>query len=778
MVKSIAGPDGIFVYDDAVAPLFVDHFKSFLGLQDPLVVPDMPNHLFQNTLSLADSLEKIRSISDKEIKDALFQIGNDKAPESDGFSSKFFKAAWPIVGKDVQIAVHNFFYSGRLTKEINHTLLCFIPKIPNATRVSDFRPISCCTVLYKIISKIICDRIKPYLGGIVSPTQSAFIPGRRISDNILMAHELVAGYQKDTGKLRCAFKIDLRKAYDTVDWRFLLWMMKGFGFHPVLCRWIDEMLSTSSFSIALNGETEGFFKGARGLRQGDPISPYLFTLVMEGFSMLLGLCIQEATNFQYHQGCEDMQITHLCFADDLFVFTGANLESVEVLKKALDMFRTRSGLEPNLSKSEVFFCNVSLNDRQVILNSLPLVAGLFPIRYLGVPLSSSCLRVGDFQPLVTRARDRIHNWKSKFLSFAGRKQLIVSVLQSMQLYWMMVYVLPSAVVHELEGLFRDFLWAQGDSSRGKCKVAWEVVCKPVLCGGLGFKRLSAWNRTLLTKHIWDLLSKRRTLWVDWIWRYRMQAGRGDQVNAWEDSWVGCRPLSSMISFRRFARAGFNTNSQARDVVLTLNGIWPQEWLASNPEAFSNQIPLLDDNRDDVITWRGVNYFSVKQAWRDLDGFHQLAQWTKYVWFKHHVPKHGFCLWTACHKRLPTQDRLSAWKENPPDYLCPLCNECPDSHNHLFFVCPYSHDVWRRVKNEVDLWGFPDAWNDILENLEDNRGPKTLMQKLALSASIYFIWRERNRRFFRDLKQPSVGTFKMICGSIIESMALRRIATRS
>ncbi|KAJ9536720.1 hypothetical protein OSB04_un000105 [Centaurea solstitialis] len=745
MVKSVAGPDGNFVYDDAVAPLFVDHFKSFLGLQDPLVVPDMPDHLFQNTLSLADSLEMIRSISDKEIKDALFQIGNDKAPGSDGFSSKFFKAAWPIVGKDVQIAVHNFFYSGRLTKEINHTLLCFIPKIPNATRVSDFRPISCCTVLYKIISKIICDRIKPYLGGIVSPTQSAFIPGRRISDNILMAHELVAGYQKDAGKPRCAFKIDLRKAYDTVDWRFLLRMMKGFGFHPVLCRWIDEMLSTSSFSIALNGETEGFFKGARGLRQGDPISPYLFTLVMEGFSMLLRLCIQEATNFQYHQECEDMQITHLCFADDLFVFTGANLESVEVLKKALDMFRTRSGLEPNLSKSEVFFCNVPLNDRQVILNSLPLVAGSFPIRYLGVPLSSTCLRVGDFQPLVTRARDRIHNWKSKFLSFAGRKQLVVSVLQSMQLYWMMVYVLPSAVVHELEGLFRDFLWAQGDSSRGRCKVAWEVVCKPVLCGGLGFKRLSAWNRTLLTKHIWDLLSKRRTLWVDWIWRYRMHAGsfwsistrpswswtfrkilsirpmvrqffsfqlgRGDQVNAWEDSWVGCRPLSSMISFRRFARAGFNTNSQARDVVLTLNGIWPQEWLASNPGAFSNQVPLLDDNQDDVITWRGANYFSVKQAWRDLDGFHQPARWTK-------------------------------------------------------------------VKNEVDLWGFPDAWNDILVNLEDNRGPKTLMQKLALSASIYFIWRERNRRLFRDLKQPSVGTFKMIRGSIIESMALRRIAARS
>ncbi|KAJ9535818.1 hypothetical protein OSB04_un001029 [Centaurea solstitialis] len=588
-IRSIIGPDGSFVYDDAVGNLFLNHFRGFLGMKDPLVVPEMPSALFLNKISFADSLHMIRPITDLEIKNSLFQIGSDKAPGSDGYSSKFFKAAWHIVGMDVQVAIHNFFYTGRLTKELNHTLLCFIPKIPNASRVLDFRPISCCSVLYKVISKIIADRMKPFFAGIISPTQSAFIPGRRITDNILMAHELVAGYQRDVGRPRCAFKIDLRKAYDTVDWTFLLHMLEGFGFHPVLRRWIEEMLTTS-FSIALNGESIGFFKGARGLRQGDPISPYLFTLIMEGFSMILRQCIDQATNFQYHQGCEDLHITHLCFADDLFVFTAANAESVEVLKTALDMFRVRSGLEPNLAKSEVFFSNVPLDDRQVILNLLPLATGSFPIRYLGVPLSSTCLRVGDFAPLVTKVKGRIRDWKSKFLSFAGRKQLISSVLQSMQLYWMMVYLVPSAVIHELEGLFRDFLWAQGESSRGKCKLAWETVCKPISCGGLGFKRLATWNRTLLTKQIWDILSKRQTLWVRWIWDNRIhtgslwsinprpnwswifrkllcirpmvrqffcyQLGNGQGVNAWEDNWL-VRPLSSLISYRRFHLMGFD-----------------------------------------------------------------------------------------------------------------------------------------------------------------------------------------------------------------------------
>ena len=131
------------------------------------------------------------------------------------------------------VAVHNFFYRGHLLKELNHTLISLLPKIPNASSVSDFRPIACCNVIYKCISKVIVGRMKPYLDSLVSRAQSAFIPGRRIVDNILMAHELVVGYSNESGPPRCALKIDLRKAYDMVDWRFLINMLTGLGFHPV-----------------------------------------------------------------------------------------------------------------------------------------------------------------------------------------------------------------------------------------------------------------------------------------------------------------------------------------------------------------------------------------------------------------------------------------------------------------------------------------------------------------------------------------------------------------
>ena len=300
--------------------------------------------------------------------------------------------------------------------------------------MSDFRPIANCNVIYKCISKVIVGRMKPYLDSLVSRAQSAFIPGRRIVDNILMAHELVVGYSNESGPPRCALKIDLRKAYDMVDWRFLINMLNGLGFHPVLVKWITELISTPTYSVMVNGFAKGFFKGERGIRQGDPISPYLFTLVMEGFTLLLNQCILEASSFGFHKGCEEIQLTHLCFADDLFVFTNADVASIEVVKKALSLFAIRSGLSPNLNKSDLFFGHVPDATKEAILNCLPFRMGSFPIRYLGVPLSPRTLKASDYGGLITKVRNRILNWKSKFLSFGGRKQLIISVLQSLQLY--------------------------------------------------------------------------------------------------------------------------------------------------------------------------------------------------------------------------------------------------------------------------------------------------------------------------------------------------------
>ncbi|KAL0298214.1 UNVERIFIED_CONTAM: hypothetical protein Scaly_3070300 [Sesamum calycinum] len=207
-----------------------------------------------------------------EIKDALFDINEDSAPGPDGFSSSFFKATWAVIGEDVCRAIMEFFNHGRLLKQLNATLLTLIPKVQMPTKVGDFRPISCCNVIYKIITKIMVKRMQFVLEKLIDNCQNAFVPGRSISDNVLLAQELLSGYNQKKLPPRCTIKVDLQKAYDMVDWDYLLAVLRLFRFPNRFIAWVEQCITTASFSISLNGTIHGFFTSTRGLRQGDPIS--------------------------------------------------------------------------------------------------------------------------------------------------------------------------------------------------------------------------------------------------------------------------------------------------------------------------------------------------------------------------------------------------------------------------------------------------------------------------------------------------------------------------
>ncbi|KAJ9536407.1 hypothetical protein OSB04_un000420 [Centaurea solstitialis] len=224
------------------------------------------------------------------------------------------------------------------------------------------------------------------------------------------------------------------------------------------------------------------------------------------------------------------------------------------------------------------------------------------------------------------------------------------------------------------------------------------------------------------------------------------------------------PISSIIPYRRFTREGFHVNSLVRDLVVACEDIWPEAWTMLNPIAFSHPLPTLTD-ADDVICWKGMQgdevVFSVREACCSMVGTCPSVTWTKYVWFKGHIPKLSFCLWTACHGKLPTQDRIASWCSNQADLCCVFCNNCMDSHDHLFFDCIYSKDVWRRLKKEYDFYGFPERWSVIMVYLNDNRGPKKKSHRLALSSAVYHIWKERNRRLFQRITQPPIVLYNQI-----------------
>ena len=170
-----------------------------------------------------------------------------------------------------------------MLREINCTNIALVPKVPNPGSMHDYRPISCCNTIYKCISKIIAARIKQCIPDIISPSQSAFVQGRSIADNVLIIQDLMLNYHRDMGPPRCALKVDIMKAYDTVSWGCIMNILSCMGTPTHLLRCIKACITTPSFSISINGELAGFFASKRGLRQGDPLSSFLFILTMEAF---------------------------------------------------------------------------------------------------------------------------------------------------------------------------------------------------------------------------------------------------------------------------------------------------------------------------------------------------------------------------------------------------------------------------------------------------------------------------------------------------------------
>ena len=219
---------------------------------------------------------------------------------------------------DITEAVLSSLNSGSLLKSINHTFISLILKVKNPERVTEFRPISLCNVIYKIISKVIANMLKPLLNSIISKTQSAFIAGRLITDNVLIAFELL--HHMKTGCLGkkgfMALKLDISKAYDRVEWVFLKNILLRLGFQQLWVDLIMECVTSVSYSILVNGELEGVIYLSRGIRQGDPLSPYLFLFWVEGLNAILRIAAT-AEEIEGFSLCKrGPKITHLFFADD------------------------------------------------------------------------------------------------------------------------------------------------------------------------------------------------------------------------------------------------------------------------------------------------------------------------------------------------------------------------------------------------------------------------------------------------------------------------------
>ena len=595
----------------------------------------------------------MKDFTDDEIKAALDSMGDLKAPGMDGMPALFFKQYWDTVGADVTREVKKLLQGGEMQKGWNETVVVLIPKVSNLEQLKDLCPISLCNVVYKIASKVLSNRLKFILPEIIALNQSSFVPGRMITDNVLLAYEMTHYMQtKRSGKQSyAAVKLNMSKAYDRVEWSFLEKMMIKLGFHE---RWVDTIMkcvTTVTYRIKVNGQLTDEIAPQRGLRQGDPLSPYLFLLCAEAFSCLL--LAAERRGELGVKVCQDApSINHLLFADDSLLLLKNDVRSANHLQDILSLYENCSGQTINKDKSSIMFSqNAKTVDKEQMMTALDIRVEARNDKYLGLLVYMGKSKEKTFAYLKDRVWKRVQGWKEKLLSKAGKEIFIKAVAQAIPSYAMSCFDLTKNLCDDISRMICRFWWAQQSNEHKMHWLSKETMCTRKEDGGLGFRNLHLFNLAMLARQGWRILSNPDSLCarvlrakyfpdgdllkvkegpgISYSWRSIIRGvqalkkgliwrvGDGTQINIWLDPWI-----PDGVTRRPITPRGQTLLTRVSELIDPITGNWDRQLIE---EVFWEEdwgrilgIPI-KAGMDDLLAWhydkKGI--FSVKSNYHVL-----------------------------------------------------------------------------------------------------------------------------------------------------------------
>ncbi|XP_026452219.1 uncharacterized protein LOC113352635 [Papaver somniferum] len=378
--------------------------------------------------------------------------------------------------------------------------------------------------------------------------KAAYVRGRLISENISLVQEMVHSMKRQSGRVgSLALKMDMSKAFDRLECDFLMQVLKQFGFCDKWCHLIHQCISTTQVEVLLNGSPCQYFHPSRGIRQGDPFSPYLFIIDMESLSRRLAFCEQTKIIPGVKIARRAPKINHLLFANVCLLFSKENLDQTRKLLEVIEEFNKFSGQVINFNKSSLYFSN---NVRPSACETL---AGILQVsimdsseKYLRLPFFIGRDKKIPFYSLVEKIDTRLSMRNSTNLSEPGRTIMIKHVLNALPVHHMTSFKLPDQTVKKLNSIPGKF-WRRKDTNKGAI-ISWSNLSRYKEEGGLGFRDLECFNKALLSKSAWRLCTRGFDLWFDAMGAKYYPNGDIFEYTVKDDSSYAWRSISSQIQF--------------------------------------------------------------------------------------------------------------------------------------------------------------------------------------------------------------------------------------
>jgi ribonuclease HI/exonuclease III len=747
-------------------------------------------------------------VTKEEIKAALFAMEPDKTPGPDGFTARFLQNCWQIVEKDLHKLVLKSQACQKIGGSTNSAFLALIPKEKGANAFNRFRPISLCNIGYKLITKVIANRLKSFLPSIIPENQGGFVHGRQIGDNFILVQEAINSslLRKEKGMV---VKLDLANAFDRVRHSFLFDVLHKFGFGINFINWIRACISEPWIAPLVNGRATDFFKASRGLRQGCPLSPLLFVLQAYVLSFYLEKkqLDQEIMGLNIARGVKN--INHALFADDSLLLGATNLLSASRFKGVLDDYCDATGSILNKGKCHIYCWNVPVSTLNAISRCLGFAASSnwSSFKYLGLPIFQKAAFSRDWLPLLENFKLKIQAWGFSWLNHAGKTMLIKVVLSSLPIFQFSVMLAPICILKKMEDYIRKFFWKGGKQNEKRIPlVSWDKVTKPLLEGGLNFKDLSIQNVAMGAKQIWRIIAPKpgwaqTVLWKKYFRGQRKRCldnplpkagshllklcakatplinlhaywipGNGKLINIWEDNIMNTPPLAEISSLHVLRDWMVNVGF----ITLWDISCWEDcNWIGWK----KLQVPLgLKQDCDTFFTHlKGMAPIHArrqdKRGWGSQSGSYTVAlgyaklleqphvppnpaTW-KGLWGHKTIPKIDFFCWLMCHNRILTGDRLKKRGLQGPS-RCIMCLENEENLCHLMLECNFAQEIWNEALGPwrnalICPTSIADLFATWLSNypgvLPKNESFKVAWLSLP-KIICWQIWLERNKRIFR------------------------------